>query len=118
MKVELVKRTENPLLNRVEVEFRVDHTGGPTPSRIEVRSQLASLLGTSEELLVIERFTSSHGCQVATGVARVYSTREQLELMEPKYLLKRGLPKEEKPAESKPEKKAPQADVKSGKGEG
>ncbi|WP_428083087.1 30S ribosomal protein S24e [Candidatus Hadarchaeum sp.] len=118
MKVEVIKRTENPLLKRVEVEFRIDHAGAPTPRRLEVKSQLAALLGTSEDLLVIERLTSTHGRQMATGVARVYNTREQLEAMEPKYLLKRGLPKEEKAAEAKPEKKAPPAKSESGKGEG
>ncbi|MEM3420919.1 MAG: hypothetical protein QW835_06720 [Candidatus Hadarchaeum sp.] len=118
MKIEVIKRTENPLLKRVEVEFRIDHSGAPTPSRLEVKPQLASILGTSEELLVVERFTSSHGRQVATGVARVYSTREQLESMEPEYLFKRGVPKEEKAAEAKPEKKAPPTKSESSKGEG
>lgn len=101
MKVEVIKRTENPLLKRVEVEFRIDHSGAPTPKRSEVKSQLASLLGISEDLLVIERFTSTHGRQEARGTARFYSTREQLELLEPKYLLRRGLPKEGKTAEAK-----------------
>lgn len=118
MKVEVIKRTENPLLKRVEVEFRIDHAGAPTPSRLEVKPQLASLLGVSEDLLVIERFTSSHGRQVATGIARVYSTREQLESMEPRYLLKRGQPKEGKEAGAKPEEKAPPAKRESSKGEG
>jgi len=112
MKVEVVKKTENPLFKRTEVEFRVEHPSAPTPRRFEVRAQLASLLGTSEELLVIEKFAGTHGRQMASGIARVYSTREQLEAMEPKYLLKRGMPEEKKLAEVKPETKVPE-----GKGE-
>ena len=109
MKVELVKKSDNPVFKRTEVEFEVDHSGAPTPKRLDVRAQLASLLGSSEELLVIDKLASTHGRQMASGIARVYGTREQLETMEPKYLLKRGMPKEaaeEKPVEAKPEKAA------------
>lgn len=107
MKVELVKKTDNPLFKRTEIEFKVDHPGAPTPKRLEVRAQLASLLGSSEELLVIDKLASTHGRQMASGLARLYGTREQLNEMEPAYLLKRGLPKEtaeDKPAETKPAK--------------
>lgn len=108
LKVEIIKKSDNPLFKRTEVEFKVEHTGAPTPKRLDVRAQLASLLGLSEELLVIDRFASTYGRQMASGIARVYGTREQLEAMEPKYLLKRGMPreaKEDKPVEAKPEKK-------------
>lgn len=114
MKVEIVEKAENPLLKRTEIKFKVDHTGAPTPKRLEVQAQLAALLGISEELLVIGKLASTYGHQVASGIARAYSSREQLEELEPKHLLKRGLPKEakpEKPAEEKPkETKAEKAE--------
>ncbi len=106
MKVEIVKKTENPLLQRVEVRFRVEHPGEPTPKRLDVRAQLAPQLGVAEELVVIEKLASTHGRHEASGIARAYSSRERLEDLEPGYLLKRGLPKEakpEKPPEEKPE---------------
>jgi ribosomal protein S24E len=111
MKVEIVDKVENPLLKRVELKFRVDHAGAPTPRRLEVRPQLAALLGVAEDLVVIDKLSSTHGRQVASGIARAYSSREQLEKTEPKYLLKRGLPKEakqEKPAEEKPKEAKPE----------
>jgi small subunit ribosomal protein S24e len=107
MRVEIVEKVENPLLKRAEVKFRVDHSGVPTPRRLEVRSQLAAALGVAEDLIVIEKLASVHGKGLASGVARVYSSKEQLERIEPKYLLKRGLPQkaeEAKPAEGKPGK--------------
>lgn len=109
MKVEIVEKKENPLLKRSEIKFRVDHSNAPTPRRLEVRSQLAAQLGVAEELLVIEKLASTSGKQVASGLARAYSSREELEELEPKYLLERGVPKEvkvgaEKPPEAKPEK--------------
>ncbi len=105
MKVEVVEKVENPMLKRAEIKFKVDHAGAPTPKRLEVHAQLAALLGMAEELLVIDKLASTHGRQVASGIARTYSSREQLEEIEPKYLLKRGMLKEakpEKPPEEKP----------------
>lgn len=102
MEVEILEKTENPILRRIEVKFRVDHKGGPTPRRLDVRSQLASKLNVDEELVVIERIKSSHGRQLASGIARAYATREQLEALEPEHLLKRGIPKEAEKPKSEP----------------
>ncbi len=105
MKVEIIEKTENPLFKRTEVKFKADHAGGPTPKRLDVRAQLATQLGVAEELIVIEKLASTHGHQIASGIARAYSSREQLEGLESKFLLQRGMPKEAKPeAEKLPEK--------------
>ncbi|MCK4405585.1 MAG: hypothetical protein KAV43_03655 [Hadesarchaea archaeon] len=104
MKVEIIEKTENPLFKRTEVKFKADHAGEPTPKRLDARAQLAAQLGVAEELIVIEKLASTHGRQVASGIARVYSSREQLEGLEPKFLLKRDMPKGAK-AEAKPEEK-------------
>jgi len=130
MKVEIVERKENPLLERLEIKFRVDHSGAPTPKRLEVRSQLAAELGVAEELVVIDKLASTAGRQVASGIARAYSSKKRLEELEPEYLLKRGLPKEtkpeekpeeakpEKPKEAKPEERAKEGEEKPAEGEG
>jgi len=102
MKVEIVKKSENPLFQRVEIKFKVDHAGGPTPKRLDVRAQVAAQLGVAEELVVVEKLAGAHGRQEASGIARAYNSKERLAALEPKYLLARGLPKEAK-AEAKPE---------------
>jgi small subunit ribosomal protein S24e len=104
MRVEIAEKVENPLLRRTEIKFRVDHSGSPTPKRLDVRAQLASQLGVPEELIVIDKLASMYGRQMASGIARVYGSREWLEALEPKYLLMRGLPPESK-EEAKPEEK-------------
>lgn len=107
MKVSIIEKGENPLLKRLEIRFEVDHTGGPTPKRLDVRRELASQLGVPEDMVVIEKFATTYGRQVASGIARAYDSRERLEELEPKYLLERGLPKEgeeEKPREEVKEK--------------
>jgi small subunit ribosomal protein S24e len=106
MKVEIIEKTENQLFKRTEVKFKADHAGEPTPKRLDVRAQLANQLGVAAELIVIEKLASTHGRQMASGIARAYSSREQLEGLEPKFLLQRGMPKEAKPEPEKPPEKA------------
>lgn len=105
MKVEITEKVENPMLKRTELKFFVEHERSPTPKRLDVMAQLASQLGAPEDLIVIEKIASLQGKQVASGIARVYSSKEQLDVVELSYFLKRGMPKEEKP----PEEKAPEA---------
>jgi small subunit ribosomal protein S24e len=96
MKVEIVEKSENPLFQRVEIKFKVDHAGEPTPKRLDVRAQVAAQLGVPQELVVIEKLAGAYGRQEASGIARAYNSKERLAALEPKYLLARGLPKEAK----------------------
>ena len=89
-----------------------------------MRAQLAGQLGVPEEVVIIDKLASMYGRQVASGIARVYSSRQGLEELEPKYLLQRGLPAEakekekpkEKPkAEEKPKEKPKEEKVKAEK---
>jgi small subunit ribosomal protein S24e len=107
VELKIVEKEENPLLKRTEVRFEADHSGGPTPKRLDVRKQLAGELGVPEDMVVIEKFATMHGRQVASGIARAYDSKERLEELEPKYLLKRGKPKEEKEGEEKKPKEEP-----------
>ncbi|MEM2874529.1 MAG: hypothetical protein QW567_00670 [Candidatus Hadarchaeales archaeon] len=103
MKLEILEKVENRVLERTEIKFRVDHTGAPTPSRKELMAALSSALGVPEELITLERISGTHGSTSSRGSARIYPSREKLMKAEREYLLKRGLPKEEKPAAPKEE---------------
>jgi len=96
MELEIVENVENPLLQRKELKLRLRHDGMPTPRRTEVKAKLAEILGVSQDLIVIEKIASLHGKAESSGIARVYKTVEQLESLEPKHLLEREKPKEEK----------------------
>ena len=41
--MEIIDRKENPLLNRVEISFRWDHSGGATPTLSEMVAAAARL---------------------------------------------------------------------------
>jgi small subunit ribosomal protein S24e len=99
MKVKIVSKEKNPLLKRKEVTFSIEHDKeGSTPTRGEVRNQLAEILKTDLELVYIKQFETKTGTLVAVGEANAYESLEQAKLVEPKHIIARNMPKE-KPKE-------------------
>ena len=109
MKLKIVSKEQNPLMKRKEVTFSVEHaqTGG-TPTRVEVRKQLAKLLKTDLELVYVKQLETKTGTMVAIGEANAYNSVEQAKLMEPKHIIARNAipekPEEAEAPEEKPEK--------------
>ena len=54
MKIKIVKKEQNLLLDRIEVEFEVD-APAETPKRLEVKSKLAALINHDENVVIIKR---------------------------------------------------------------
>jgi ribosomal protein S24E len=116
IKMKITSRKENPLLNRVEIEFRWDHDGIPTPSRSDMLNTLASIeSGSSRDFIVIKDVVTRFGMASTTGVGLVYENAEAM-AVEPEYIHKRfnDLRKEsaapaekEAPAKEAPAKEAP-----------
>jgi len=102
MKLKIVSKEQNPLMKRKEVTFSVEHaqTGG-TPTRVEVRKQLATLLKTKLELVYVKQLETKTGTMVAVGEANAYDSIEQAKLMEPKHIIARNATTPEKPEETK-----------------
>ena len=100
MKLKIISKEQNPLLKRKEVTFSVEHaqTGG-TPTRVEVRKQLATLLKTDLELVYVKHVETKTGTMVAIGEANAYDSIEQAKLMEPKHIIARNATPE-KPEEA------------------
>jgi small subunit ribosomal protein S24e len=99
MEVKVVSVKDNPLLQRREVEFRVEHgPAGKTPGRLEVKRALAGKLKAGEELVFVEQMRTLTGTSVTVGAANVYASMEQAKRVEPDYIVKRNLPPE-KPKE-------------------
>jgi small subunit ribosomal protein S24e len=99
MKIEIITETENPLLKRKEVHFRVNHDQlGSTPPRLEIRRAVADALKTEVDLVFVKKSETKTGMNTAFGVANVYSSAEQARQIEPSYIVKRNVPPE-KPKE-------------------
>ncbi len=100
MKIKIVSKEQNPLLKRKEVTFRIEHAqNGGTPTRFEVRKELATLLKTDLELVYVKQVETKTGTMIAIGEANAYDSIEQAKLMEPKHIIARNATPE-KPEES------------------
>jgi len=130
MNFEVINRSEVPLLNRENITFKIAHPSGRTPSRGEARILIEKSLKIKPELYVLKSMETKYGMGESYGVIHLYQNREELETIEPSYVLERNFPskkkeegeggeapapapekKEEKPAEPAPEPKSPKGDV-------
>ena len=51
MELEIVSKKDNPLLDRTELEVLAHHTGKPTPTRDEVREQVAAAMKAKKDVV-------------------------------------------------------------------
>lgn len=99
--MEIVSRTENKLLNRVEIEFRWSHKGKETPSKKEVMDLVKTLEpGSNPDLIIVKNCKTRYGQALTTGNAFIYETDGAMKV-EPDYIHERhkgfrsGAPAEE-----------------------
>ena len=114
--MEIIDRKENPLLKRVEIEFRWNHEGSATPSRADMLNGIASIEpGSNRDLIVLKHVNTRFGMGSTTGVGLVYADEESMKV-EPEYIYKRfsslrssnaAPAAEEAPAEEEPAEEAP-----------
>jgi len=87
--MEIVNRTENKLLHRVEIEFRWKHPKQSTPSRKAVIDMVRGLEpGANPDLVVVKDCNTRFGMAMTTGCAYVYANAEAMSV-EPAYIHKR-----------------------------
>jgi small subunit ribosomal protein S24e len=95
MDIEIVSKRENPLLNRTEVYFKVEHPNEKTPKRDAVRGKVAEALKVRREQVVIDYMKSEFGMPVTKGYAKVYKKPEDIEKIEREHIKKRNAVKKE-----------------------
>ena len=89
MKIEITERRNNTLLNRTDVYFTIDHPNEKTPARGVVRDELADLLNSKKDNVIVETIDTTFGIQKSNGYAKVYSSQKAAEELERKHILKR-----------------------------
>lgn len=107
MELKIVKEEENKVLERKEINFKIDGAKA-TPSRKEIKKRLAALKNSKEELVSIDSIKQAYGEHKAQGKAFIYKNLERLNKIEPTYLKHRGQKKKhtkEKEEKSKEKKK-------------
>ena len=90
MKIEIVNKTENKLLERIEVEAKVDHLGQAVPTRDAFLSKIAALMNKERNQVVLIKMESKYGVGRSTAFVHVYETTERAIAVEKEYLLKRS----------------------------
>lgn len=113
MEIEIISKSNNPLLNRTEVNFKIKHEGEKTPDKEIIRSELASKINANKENIIIDHIQSSYGIQECMGYAKIYSSNKKAEEIERIYILKRNkiISKEEKKDTDKKSEEKPEDQI-------
>jgi ribosomal protein S24E len=92
VEVRINKKTNNPLMDRDEVECTVNFEQG-TPKADEIKAAIAKTLAAPESMLVINRLVPRFGAKQANVLVSVYKTSEAM---------KRSVKSKRKKVEKKP----------------
>ena len=88
--MEVKNRKENNLLNRVEIEFEINHSQKPTPSRKEMINLVVKAEpGSKSQLVILKRVNTRFGQALTTGFAHIYSDIDSLKNTEMEYMINR-----------------------------
>ena len=101
MELKVINKKEEPLLSRIKVEAEIAFEKA-TPSRAEIKSQVAKDVGKDEKLVVVKSIYTTYGLKKAKNVSYVYENEDSLKRIEVEKKKKTGK-KEEKPKEEKAE---------------
>lgn len=93
-KIEILDERKNPIIDRLEVEFKIDHFGGSTPNRMEIRDKIAAMKGGKIDFTIVKNIQTYFGTPSAIGKVYIYENKEDIEFYEPFYMRVRNLPKE------------------------
>jgi len=88
MNVNIVKKKDNKLFNRVEVTAEVVFDG-TTPTRQDMRKSISAKLGTDPDLTILREVKTTFGKKLAIVIAHSYQTKDALISTEPEHIRKR-----------------------------
>ena len=108
MDIQIIEEKNNPLLNRREVVFKVDHES-VTPSRKSIVDRIAATMNSKEGLVIIDNLRTEFGKRETIGYAKIYETEERAKQVERPHITERNT--FAKPEGSKDEQKPSTATV-------
>ena len=88
MKIEIINKKQNPLLNREEVNFIVSYTGG-VPEIASVRKELITTLKSDEKFTIVDRIKPEFGRSAAKGYVKIYGDADSMNV-EPEHRIKKN----------------------------
>ena len=100
VKLELTSTKINKVAGRKELAFKI--TEASTPSRADVRREIAVVMRTEVDNVYVRVLNTKSGTRQTTGIAHVYNDAKVALVTEPKYIITRNKGKETAKAEEKP----------------
>ncbi len=79
MEIEIVEEKENPFLKRKELKLVLKHPNLPTPSKQELKKELASKFSLSEEQIQIDYIFSKKGLCESFSKVKIFEKGEKSE---------------------------------------
>ena len=90
MKIDIIEKKENKLLERTEITTNIDHVGQSVPKRDDLLSKLAALLNKERDQVVLIKLEAKYGEGKSLALVHVYETAERAIAVEKEFLLKRS----------------------------
>ncbi|GAB6056387.1 30S ribosomal protein S24e [Methanobacterium movens] len=90
MELNIIEKTENPVLNRTEIDFECLYHGEATPKLLDIKSKLVALLDADKELMVVDNVQPFFGEGRAKCYAKIYDSKESLNDIETKHILEKN----------------------------
>jgi small subunit ribosomal protein S24e len=94
--IEIIEEKKNPLIERTEITFRIDHFGKGTPNRLEVKKKIAAMQAGNEKLTIIRKLDTQFGASHIVGKAYIYQDAKELQFYTPFHIQVRNLEKEKR----------------------
>ena len=94
MDLKIIKKQDNPLLCRVEVQAEASFFNEATPKKEDIKNKIVSMEKADAKLVVVKNIYGSFGSGKANVLVYVYSSEEDLKKIEPKKKEKKAKPAE------------------------
>jgi small subunit ribosomal protein S24e len=78
MELKILSDTNNILLSRREIKFRVDHKGASTPKKLEVANLLSAKLNTKLDEMLVQNYFTGFGKDFSEGRCFVYKDEKSM----------------------------------------
>jgi small subunit ribosomal protein S24e len=92
--IEILEEKKNPVIDRNEVKFRIEHLDASTPNRLDVKKKIAAMKNANEKYTIIRKIQTKFGSTDDIGLANIYQDSKELQFYEPFHIQVRNLPKD------------------------
>ncbi len=89
MDIKVIEDRNNPMLERREVIFKIEHDG-PTPSRKSVVDNIVATMNSKQGLVVVDRMKTEFGKRETVGYAKIYESEKRVIEVERPYVIERN----------------------------